>query len=200
MNTSVKTLWLARGKIEDAEAQHISDMLKVNRTLRCLELYDCAISRRLDDCGISPVGFSYLSEGLAENDTLRVLNLQFSSVSDEHVEELCPGLAANTSLERLVLGSFYSASKISEKGVGYLVQALDRNMTLKQIELPPAQDGDVPSRTDIDYYLELTKLNRKLIRDENAPKPTGQSLWSIVPMPTIWMPFTFFCATASRNS
>jgi hypothetical protein len=73
----------------------VADMMKVNNTVTKLEIRSFQINA-VDCC--------YLSEGLAQNTGLRELSFGGNDrLTDDHVQNLCLGLALNKGLESLKL-------------------------------------------------------------------------------------------------
>lgn len=164
-NKSITRRIMWGNAIGDEGAKAIGDMLRVNKTLR--ELFIDPGS----DASIGPVGFSHLSDGLTHNNTLRDLSVAFcGNVGDIHVRNLCPELSLNRGLETLDLRQ----TSITETGSGYFLQCMQDNIYLKFIRMvQPMNDEDYidigPKLiwSKLTYWLQLNRLNRKLIRDEN---------------------------------
>lgn len=81
-----------------------------------------------------PICSKVMSDALMLNDTLQKINLSFNHVSDEHIENQCPGLVRNAGLEALWLWG----GAIAEKGTCCLVQVLEQaeHLSLKDVDIP----------------------------------------------------------------
>jgi hypothetical protein len=165
-NKSVTRMIIWGNTIGDEGAKYIGEMLRVNKTLRIL-----CIMKSIS-IPIGPVGFSHLSDGLTHNDTLRELSLNSNeNVGDEHARNLFPGLVANRGLETLEL----VGTNITELGLTYFLQCARVNVYLKRIGMrqPLNSEDAIPLGpntvwNELQYWLGLNRLNRKLIKDENS--------------------------------
>jgi hypothetical protein len=113
MNKSITTMRLNENRIGDKGFKDVTDLLEVNNTI---------ITLHIPHYEITAASCSHLSEGLAQNTGLRCwLSIGTYVLTDEHIENLCPGLAVNRGLETLDLS--YSRH-LTEMGVGYLENVL----------------------------------------------------------------------------
>lgn len=133
-NSSVTKLLLSCNPIRLEGFKAISEMLFQNHTLRDLRMSSCNIS--VADCG-------HLSNGLERNTGLRKVALGCSDVlTDDHLKNLCLGLAGNKGLEELDLWT--SRSHITEAGVAYLEKILRANNHLRRVHINNF-DGQIPT-------------------------------------------------------
>jgi hypothetical protein len=160
-NQSITSIAMMGNIIGSEGVKEVADMMKVNNTLVKLGIESCRISSAAD--------FRHLSEGLAQNTGLRELSMGCSDrFTDEHVKNICPGLALNKGLETLWL--FCPLGSITETGVGYLETVLRTNVYLKYVAMDPENIPTGPGTkwNKMMYWLRLNKCNRKLLKDPNA--------------------------------
>jgi hypothetical protein len=156
-NTSITDLFVWGNKFGDKGAKYIADMLRVNKSLPLLNITRSAIG---------PRGFEYLASALTVNNTLRSLPLHSDpDIGDEHIWNLCRGLKDNHGLEAL---SFEHSPGLSSEGIGHIVDCLRSNHYLTAIA-PVGPHYWREAWPEMYFFLELNKLNRKIVKDEEAP-------------------------------
>jgi hypothetical protein len=163
-NSSITTMVMAGNQMEAEGYKDVADMMKVNNAVIAIFIGSRDISSAADFC--------HLSDGLAQNTGLwctLCMGLE-DGLTDEHVQNLCPGLALNKGLETLELYSLDQT--ITETGVGYLEQVLQTNVHLKYIR-GIADSEDIPTGpgtiwNKLKYWLGLNQCNRKLLQDPSS--------------------------------
>ena len=166
-NHSITRMIMWGNRIGDEGAVHVGDMMKVNQTIKELCINGCEISAK---------GCLHLSDGLAENSVLRKFSIGNEDIlTDQHVENLCGGLAVNRGLEYLGLCS--PMGRITEKSVVRLEKIVRTNSYLKRVGISQNfHDGDFiytgPGTVydKLKYWLDLNKCNRKLIHDPESTR------------------------------
>jgi Ran GTPase-activating protein (RanGAP) involved in mRNA processing and transport len=124
-NTSLETLDLSHTHMEDSSVIALVDGLRINKTLKCLDLCsNCALSQSgraaierligydvLKELSLAEtqecVGASILASGLSDNRSLEKLNLQCTFVESEGPKTflaVCESLRGNTTLRYLDVG------------------------------------------------------------------------------------------------
>jgi hypothetical protein len=159
-NKFITRFLMMRNQIGDEGFKDVADMLKVNNTISKLDITDCQI--------LTAANCSHLSEGLAQNTGLRYFSIGTTDeLTDQHIQNRCPGLAVNRGLENLDL---MSSTHITEMGVGYLETVLQSNVYLKLVGdgLCPPFSGTAWDK--LTYWIDLNKCNRKLIQDPNCTR------------------------------
>ena len=175
VNTSMFTLeisWDTGGGGGDEGAKHVSDMLRVNKTLKILSLCQTQIG---------PDGLARLAEGLAVNDTLQNLWLDTDvTINDEHIKRLFQGLKANRGVDTVWLkqSAGYFSEFLTPEGIQHIAECLRTNHYLTTI-VPFLRVGvhdidareplrDEPAWLQVKYLLKLNALGRKTVFGENA--------------------------------
>jgi len=144
-NTSVRTLAMEKNWIGDEGAKYVGDMLCVNKTLA--ELW-------IADNKLGPDAFGHISRGLAHYSTLQTLLLDANNKPcEEHIQRLCPGLAANRGLVFLYLGC---CLENTQTGFESLESVLKNNFHLTMITLPCVS-------YEIRVWLDLNKIGREIV-------------------------------------
>ncbi|CAL8313143.1 unnamed protein product [Merluccius merluccius] len=113
-NTSLHSLNISRPLLfsqQDEVAVHLSNMLRVNQTLRELHL---------GKMGLTDSGMERLTEGLTANHSLRYLDLRCNRVSRDGAQSLAAVLKGNGALRILDL----SANRIEDDGAASLSEAI----------------------------------------------------------------------------
>jgi hypothetical protein len=155
-NTSITRLFIWGNRVGDEGAKHIADMLRVNKSLRELSVEPSAMGRK---------GFSYFADALTVNHTLRTLPLGSDyDIEDEQVCDFCQGLMANRGIETLTLRP---PIPIPPDSIHHFVHLLRSNHVLKTI-IPKGPHHWGSSWSEMSFFLELNKLNRKIRHDEEA--------------------------------
>ncbi|XP_075426760.1 leucine-rich repeat-containing protein 34 isoform X3 [Ascaphus truei] len=125
-NTSIKSINLNRPifyVLQEDTTIHISQMLKVNRSLRELHLS----KHQMTDSGVE-----HLCKALQENFTLKYLNLSCNKITRDGVKCLAKLLETNTTLEILDLAS----NRMEDDGAIYLSETIDfYNSSLKALSV-----------------------------------------------------------------
>ncbi|MEE6501263.1 hypothetical protein FKM82_004114 [Ascaphus truei] len=122
INSTLEELDLGDCDLEDTTI-HISQMLKVNRSLRELHLS----KHQMTDSGVE-----HLCKALQENFTLKYLNLSCNKITRDGVKCLAKLLETNTTLEILDLAS----NRIEDDGAIYLSETIDfYNSSLKALSV-----------------------------------------------------------------
>lgn len=162
-NITVQCMVMRANKMGSEGIKHVVEMVKVNKTITYLGLSSCEISA--EDCVL-------LSQGLAVNTRICQLYIgDGDKLTDDHVRNLCPGLAMNKALETLSL--LCPSGTINEEGIGYMENVLRfHNVHLKQISVYkgnyiPTGSGTIWEKTIL--WLSLNKnFDRKLIQDPHC--------------------------------
>jgi hypothetical protein len=158
-NKSITQMHMWGNRMGAEGVKDLADMMKVNNTVIELGIKSCQISSAAACC--------HLSEGLAQNTALRGLSMGGNDrLTDDHIQNLCPGLALNKGLETLNLRSQY----ITDKGVGYLETVLRTNVYLKKVFINHIPEGPGTIWSKMMHWLGLNQCNRKLLKDPNATR------------------------------
>jgi hypothetical protein len=183
-NKSIAQLCMCDNRMGSEGFQEVADMMKVNNTVIELRIISCQTSSAADFC--------YLSEGLAQNTGLRGLSMGGNDrLTDDHVQNLCPGLALNKGLESLQLWPYLGRS-ITETGLGYLETVLRTNVYLKDVFIPNDDIPDGPGTiwSKMMHWLGLNQCNRKLLKDPNATPTQWRD--AIIQSSEAWNPDAIF--------
>ena len=123
-NTSVTEVFLSGNeKIGDEGAKALAEALKVNATVKLLNL---------SDCGIGDDGAAALAEALRSNTSLTKLGLWVNEdIGDEGAKALAGALKVNTTVEELIL----DACGIGDDGAAAFAEALRSNTSLTKLWL-----------------------------------------------------------------
>lgn len=152
-DTRVTALWLKRNPLKAAGMRPLAELLRVNRTLRVLDLVNCGL---LDDGlkvildalsgadgnttlrhlyvgtnGVTEASAGRIAEFLAGDCGLESLYLSCNRLGDDGAIAVARGLADNRTLQRLSLAS----NRIGPRGAAALAEALARHPTLKLLDL-----------------------------------------------------------------
>jgi hypothetical protein len=160
-NKSITRMFMGDNQMGAEGVKHVADMMKANNTV---------IDLGISSCQINAVDCCHLSEGLAQNTRLRVLHMAGNDrLTDDHVQNLCPGLALNKGLKKLYLWPHLGRS-VTETGLGYLETVLRTNVYLKCVLIDSVHILDRPGSiwNKVRYWLGLNKCNRKLLKDPNV--------------------------------
>ena len=84
--------------------------------------------------GITGVGASYIAEALRTTRALRILDLWANIIGDKGLQYIAEALATNTTLTELRLGN--CGLRITEESGPALTEMLQRNKTLRELNLP----------------------------------------------------------------
>ena len=124
LNTSLRTLQLRDCGISAEGAKFISGALEINTSLEVINL-------SYNELGHTGVG--YLANALKQNDCLKKLHLGHCGITDRGLELLAVALTVNKSLEVLLL---HGNDSISVGGLSVLTEHLKRNIGLVELYLP----------------------------------------------------------------
>ena len=124
LNTSLRVLQLIKCGISAEGAKFISGALEVNTSLKVISL-----ARN----GLGDAGVDYLANALQQNDSLKELNLGDCGMTDRGLELLAVALTVNKSLQVLDL---CQNDSISVGGVVILAKSFRRNIGLVELYLP----------------------------------------------------------------
>lgn len=168
-NTSIAHLSLLCNDFGDEGAEHVADMLCTNRSIRELHISFCLVG---------PRGLGSIFDALTTNDVLRKLSCLDNvdeNISDEHVANICRGLAVNRSVESVSLMAFAGIERtgMTNDAILHLETCLRSNVYLRDFKpfMPfGTKDSSGFSSPDekVRYWLTLNRLNRKVIKDNYA--------------------------------
>ena len=122
-DTSMKAINLDHRSLGDSEVIKLSEAMERNKTVQHLSLRNCHIS---DDA------INKLSNMLIKNSTLKELYLDANNISTEGAAALSTALITN---ETLVVLTLNDNPKVGEKGIVYLIGALEHNKTLRTLDV-----------------------------------------------------------------
>ena len=142
-NISLETLDLSRNHIVKEGWNAIFDALKSNTSIRKLNLLENNLWNAIN-----------IGQALANNQTLKELDLSHNKLGDEDAADIAAGLAHNISLKTLNL----SWNKIEKVGYIALFDALLINITIKELNL--SSNWDIEEQKEI-----FKKLKTKLPED-----------------------------------
>ena len=132
-NTSLEELDLSnKSKLAEGDSEAvgcaIERMLKVNRTLKMLNLSECGFTSELA---------SYFAKGLAQNHSVRKVILHSNNIGSTGTVSIFKSLEHNTSLEELDLSENWPLAEGDSDAVGCTIERiLNVNRTLKVLNLP----------------------------------------------------------------
>ena len=115
------------------------------------------LDMHIDRNGITGEGASYIAEALKTTRALRKLNLRGDRISDKGLQYIVEALITNTSLIELRLGGCFL--KITEENGPALTEMLQRNKTLRKVDL--SGNKDVPDNA-ASFIIEGLKKNTTL--------------------------------------
>ncbi len=118
-------LWCCSVKVIEENGPVLREMLQRNSTL---EVLDLSFNHEVFDTGAV-----FIAQGLKQNSSLRVLNLDRCCIGDEGVKSLGEALVKNDSLKKL---SLWANNDISEQGLSVLTEGLKANRGLVDLLLP----------------------------------------------------------------
>ncbi|KAL9188584.1 hypothetical protein ACHAXT_006962 [Thalassiosira profunda] len=118
---SMKAINLDNKPLGDVEVKKLADALGRNRTVEFLSLRNC---------NVGDAGAAKLGDMLSKNGTLSELHLDSNSIGAEGAAALSTALITNESLAALTLND---NPAMGDKGVSYLVGALEHNATLRTL-------------------------------------------------------------------
>ena len=158
---------LAEGDSE-AVGCAIDRMLKVNRTLKVLNLTDCRLKNKV---------VSYFANGLAQNHSVRKVILHSNSIGSTGAVSIFISLEHNTSLEELDLSENRQPAEGDSEAVGCAIERmLNVNRTLKVLTLSGCNVTD----TIVKHILiGLTKNTSLVTLDMRSPKLSGSCAVSL---------------------
>ncbi|KZV93019.1 DUF924-domain-containing protein [Exidia glandulosa HHB12029] len=135
----VKALWLKRNPLLPAGTRHIAAMLRTNTTLETLDLANCGLLDEgaadlfaalaynktlkrlyLNASGLTVKSAKIIGDHLGNGSVLEALHVNCNPLGDDGVREIARGLAKDTSMLRLALGSV----SMSAAGLNALIDAL----------------------------------------------------------------------------
>ena len=120
---TVEHLYLSNNPIGDTGASFISNAMRETTSLRTLGMCDC---------GITSQGAEELSRALAQNSSLKKLNIGANYlVGDEGIRHIAEALEHNKQLKELWIGN----CGVTDKGAAYLASALSVNNTLSVLHM-----------------------------------------------------------------
>jgi Ran GTPase-activating protein (RanGAP) involved in mRNA processing and transport len=122
-----KALWLKRNPLNPIGIKHISDMLKVNTTLKILDLHNTAV---FDE------GLIYLVEGLRLNRTLRHLYLDANAITPKSIVYLANYFKELTKKKEKGIHSLWiEINRLNDEGICILLDALKDYSYLKRLNI-----------------------------------------------------------------
>ena len=145
--TNLKVLNLTKNVVSDAGAMALAEGIAHNASLETLDLSSNEIGKegiialfdalkntsirklKLDQNNLKNV--TNIGKALANNLTLKELDLSHNKLGDEDVAEIAAGLAHNTSLETLDL----SWNKIGQEGWNVLFDTIKSNTSIRELKL-----------------------------------------------------------------
>lgn len=181
--------------IGDDGAMLVAEFLKVYKPSAAQNPFGIEILE-LPECGIGPRGAGYLGRVLTQNETVKVLNLDFNPLGDEGAANLGDGLKWNSTVEKLSLkycnigqlggeavGKFIVRSSsvkelylrgnpLEAHGVTHIARSLAKNAYLVKLDLADTSFG-------ID--LEAVEALRDGIESNDSLESVDLNLNSIVP-------------------
>lgn len=134
----------------------------VKKLLESKTITDLYLSR----LGLGQGHLDVIAEGLANNETLRVLDLFGNNIQNHHVINMANALAVNNSVEILVLPC--PANDLSVESCEAISQALKKNSRLTTLNLPRSNLGD----EGIAHLAEGLTVNKTLKKVEMGVSKT----------------------------
>ncbi len=128
-STLLSSLELGWNQIGDKGLQAIFAALKLNKTLKKLDV---------SNCGMTDTGVASLADALCTNNTLEELHIAYSLIHEEGALHIADILRNNNTLSKLLL----DGDPIGDKGLQFIFEALKRNTTLKQLSVFRCGMGD----------------------------------------------------------
>jgi hypothetical protein len=158
-NTSIEKLCMGQNEIGDKGTKYIAEMLRVNKTLQELRLHGTMIG---------PEGFGSLGDLLRVNSTLRKLDLSGNpGIRDGQYRNLFEGLRVNRGVEFLGLYGRSVPGVTHYEGTEHIIDCLRSNHYMTTI-FPAGPFNWGLAWSEMSFFLELNKLNRKIRHDEEA--------------------------------
>ncbi|XP_004346727.1 hypothetical protein CAOG_05042 [Capsaspora owczarzaki ATCC 30864] len=142
-------------QIGDAEAQAISEALKVNTTLTQFGMG----TNQIGDAGATAI-----AEALKVNGKLYWVELEDNQIGDAGAQAIAEALRVNTTLKYLIL----YANRIGDAGAQAIAEALKVNKTLTSLRLSKNQIGDAGAQAIAEALKVNTNLNCNCIGKAGA--------------------------------
>lgn len=182
-------------KIGDDGAMVIADFLKVYKPSPDKNPFGVEVLE-LPECDIGPAGAQYLGRALTQNETVKVLNLDFNRLGDEGAANLGDGLKWNSTLEKLsmkynelgpiggecvakfivrsssVRDLSLRGNQLGPQGVTHIAKALAKNAYLTKIDL---------ADTGFGIDLEAIEALRDGLESNDSLESVDINLNSLVP-------------------
>ena len=172
-NTSLEELDLSGNRqlaVGDSEAVGcaVERMLKVNRTLKVLNLTDCGLTNEL---------VSYFANRLAQNHSVRKVILHSNNIGSTGAMSIFRSLEHNTSLEELDLSGNSQLAGGESEAVGCAIERmLNVNRTLKILNLSGCNITDPIAKH---ILTGLTKNTSLVTLEMRSPKLSGSCAVSL---------------------
>jgi Ran GTPase-activating protein (RanGAP) involved in mRNA processing and transport len=142
-NTSLLSITMYQIPDDSITCNYIGEMFAVNRTLREIHM-----------SYINDLGIEYISRGLAQNQSIIILDLKRSDFTDIGAGSLSVALTRNSTLQKLYLNE----TPIGSKGAAYIAAALIRNSSIRKLKMADCLIGSEGMRG----IAECLKINTTL--------------------------------------
>ena len=149
VNETLKKLNIYRNNISDDGATAISDGLKCNISLQELNMSSNKITSE---------GAKMIAEAIKVNTTLQKLNIADNSISDDGATAISDGLKCNILLQELNM----SYNKITSEGAKMIGEAIKVNTTLQKLNIADnsiSDDGAAAISDGLKCNISLQELN-----------------------------------------
>ena len=150
----ISELDLFERTISDDEAILLADMLKVNTTLKKLNIRFCSIT---------VTGISKITEALEVNTTLKTLDLSSAHFGNNGAIKLAKMLKNNKSIETLIICD----NSIGDSGMIEIAEALKSNNKLKELNINDNRFADNAANKIVEV-ISINKTLKKLYMAYNC--------------------------------
>lgn len=133
--------------IGDREVTKLSEALSTNSTVQILSLRNCKVS---------DVGCAKLADCLLRNEHLTALHLDGNEIGTEGAAALSTALITNETLQVLTLSD---NANVGDRGMVYLIGALEHNTTIRTLEVETCGVHDTTRIDQIDELLQERQID-----------------------------------------
>ena len=160
-NYTVKSLDIENTPLDYKCVSMLSEILKTNKTIKRLELYNSSLSggikqvsdslfnnRTLEELvlynvtGITDEGMPHLSNMLEHNTTLKELRLFNCDITDNGVRYICAAITKNRTLTKLNIGHNRQITSVSTSKIAHLIQTT-KSLTRLYLHNTSLNDDDI---------------------------------------------------------